>query len=112
MSQSCSLADQKCQPCKGGVPPLTPEEIQPLLKELDKSWQVIQNHHLEKAVEFPNFKDALRFVDKVGEIAEAEGHHPDIFLTWGKVKITIFTHKINGLSKSDFILAAKIDAMS
>lgn len=107
-----NLSSKKCIPCQGGVPSLTTDQIKPLQKELGSSWQVINNHHLTKEFIFDDFKQALAFTNKVGEIAEAEGHHPDIYLAWGKVKITIWTHKIDGLTESDFILGAKIDQIS
>ena len=102
------LAEKACIPCRGGVPPLTAEQIQPLHAEV-KDWSVVNGHHLDRQFSFPDFKSALDFVNEVGAIAEAEGHHPDITLAWGKVGIQIWTHKINGLTESDFILAAKID---
>ncbi len=102
------LAEKKCVPCRGGVPRLTPEEIRPLAAQIEQ-WDVVNNHHLQKRFRFPDFRSALDFVNDVGEIAEREDHHPDIELTWGKVGITIWTHKIDGLTESDFILAAKID---
>jgi 4a-hydroxytetrahydrobiopterin dehydratase len=104
------LSKKKCIPCKGGIPPLTPDEIKPLHDQLP-SWSVIDNHHLEKEFLFANFVEALEFTNKVGNLAEAEGHHPDIHLSWGKVKIKTWTHKIDGLNESDFILAAKIDLL-
>jgi len=73
------------------------------------AWKVVDEHHLVKSYVFPDFRTALQFVNKVGELAEEQGHHPDIFLAWGKVEIAIWTHKIDGLTESDFILAAKID---
>ena len=103
-----SLADQKCVPCQGNVPALKGQDIQKLLGQLE-GWTVISEHHLAKRFTFPNFKEGLDFVNRVGAIAEEEGHHPDIFLAWGKVEITIFTHKADGLTESDFVLAAKID---
>ncbi len=103
-----SLSKKECVPCKGGVPPLKGEELEKL-KEQVGGWDVIEEHHITKMFKFPNFVKALAFVNKVGDIAEDQGHHPDIFLAWGKVGITICTHKINGLTESDFILAAKID---
>ena len=106
-----SLAELKCVPCRGGVPPLTPAEIEPLLRQLS-AWEAVQGHHLRKRFTFPDFKSALGFTVRVGAIAEAEGHHPDIFLAWGKVEITVWTHKIDGLTESDFILAAKIDQVA
>ncbi|MCB9030353.1 MAG: 4a-hydroxytetrahydrobiopterin dehydratase [Deltaproteobacteria bacterium] len=102
------LCDLSCVPCKGGVPALTPEQTAPLLEKLS-GWEIEDNHHLIKNFKFPNFVTALEFVNKVGEIAEQQGHHPDIAFTWGKVQIKIFTHKIDGLVESDFVLAAKID---
>lgn len=102
------LSQKSCVPCRGGVPPLTPEEIKPLSDQLP-SWAVINNHHLRKAFSFADFREALGFVNKVGEVAEKEGHHPDINLAWGEVHLEIWTHKIGGLTESDFILAAKID---
>ena len=104
------LAEKTCVPCRGGVPPLTAEEIRPLAQQL-KEWRVVENHHLEREYQFADFKTALEFVNKVGGIAEEQGHHPDIYLAWGKVKITIWTHKISGLTESDFILAAKLDRL-
>ena len=103
------LAQKKCLPCKGGVPPLKGGALDKIQKELGNGWQVIDEHHLEKEYAFPNFRKALDFTNKVGELAEAEGHNPDIYLGLGKVKITLWTHKINGLTESDFILAAKAD---
>ncbi len=105
------LAQKKCIPCSGEVPKLSDVEIEKIKKELHPEWQVDAGHHLERTFLFPDFKAALVFTNRVGELAESEGHHPDIFLAWGKVKITIFTHKINGLTESDFILAAKIDQL-
>ena len=102
------LAEKTCVPCRGGVPPLTTEQIRPLVDQV-RSWNVVNNHHLEKEFKFLNFKTALDFVNNVGRIAEEQGHHPDIYLAWGKVGIKIWTHKIDGLTESDFILAAKID---
>lgn len=104
------LASKKCVPCKGGVPPLKGEALQALQKQVE-GWDVVEEHHLFKTFKFPDFRKALDFVNKVGEIAEQEGHHPIITLTWGKTEIKIYTHKINGLTESDFILAAKIDAL-
>jgi 4a-hydroxytetrahydrobiopterin dehydratase len=103
-----SLADKQCVPCRGSVPPLESDRIRALQDDLGGEWQVIDEHHLTKEFEFKNFVDALSFVNRVGEIAEREGHHPDIYLSWGKVRIDIWTHKIDGLTESDFILAAKI----
>ena len=103
-----SLARKECVPCKGGVPPLKGEELKQLSEQVE-GWDVIEEHHLSKTYKFPNFVKALEFVNKVGSIAEQQGHHPNIFLTWGKARIETWTHKIDGLTESDFILAAKID---
>jgi 4a-hydroxytetrahydrobiopterin dehydratase len=104
------LAQRSCVPCRGGVPPLTEEQIRPLQKQVQQ-WNVVNNHHIEREFAFPDFKSALAFVNRVGDIAEEQGHHPDIALAWGKVGVSIWTHKINGLTESDFILAAKIDRL-
>ena len=103
------LAAQQCVPCRGGIPPLVGEEITPLLDQLNGSWAVVDEHHLHKEYAFPDFAQALVFTNKVGVIAERQGHHPDIYLSWGKVTLDIWTHKINGLTESDFIFAAKAD---
>ena len=103
------LAKKTCIPCKGGVPPMKGAKLDDLLEKLKNDWKIIKEHHLEKEFTFKNFKEALNFTIKVGELAENQGHHPDIFLAWGKVKLTIWTHKIEGLTESDFIFAAKAD---
>lgn len=104
------LAEKECIPCRGGVPPLKGKEITALLEKLGGGWKVVGEHHLEKEHTFKSFREALDFTNRVGELAEAQGHHPDIYLAWGKVKLTIWTHKIDGLTESDFIFAAKADA--
>jgi 4a-hydroxytetrahydrobiopterin dehydratase len=106
-----SLADKKCVPCRGGVPPLRGEELEKLWADLP-DWTVTNEHHLQREFKFPDFKQALDFVNRVGELAEEQGHHPDILLAWGKVGITLWTHKIDGLTESDFIMAAKIDRLN
>ena len=103
------LAKMECVPCQGGVPALKGDALIDLHAGLGDGWQVVDEHHLEKAYGFHDFKEALDFTNIIGDIAESQGHHPDIELSWGKVKVTIFTHKINGLTESDFILAAKFD---
>ena len=103
------LASKQCVPCQGGVPPLKGAELERLLREVDPGWRVIGEHHLEKDYRFKNFREALDFTIRVGELAEAQGHHPDIYLSWGKVRLTVWTHKIDGLTESDFIFAAKAD---
>ena len=103
-----NLAEKTCVSCHGGVPPLTAEQIAQLLPQV-VGWTAVDNHHLVKDHRFRNFREALEFVDAVGAIADDQNHHPDIYLAWGKVKIEIWTHKINGLTESDFIFAAKVD---
>jgi 4a-hydroxytetrahydrobiopterin dehydratase len=107
--KACELKDQKCVPCAVGGEPLKGKEIEKLHKKLVKGWKVIKEHQIEKEYKFPDFVHALAFTNQVGDIAEREGHHPDIHLSWGKVKIILWTHKMDGLSVSDFILAAKCD---
>lgn len=106
----CDLASKECVPCRGGVPPLTKDERAPLLAQLT-GWTVIDGHHLNKRYDFPDFAKALAFVNRVGEVAERNGHHPDVRLSWGRVELDVYTHKIDGLTESDFILAAKCDAV-
>jgi 4a-hydroxytetrahydrobiopterin dehydratase len=102
------LAEKDCVPCRGGVPPLKSDALDELKKQLP-GWDVVNEHHLHKLFKFPDFKQALSFVNRAGAVAEQEGHHPDLLLAWGKTEVTIYTHKIDGLTESDFILAAKID---
>ena len=104
------LASRECVPCRGGVPPLRGEELTKLQAQLE-DWQVVDEHHLRKEYKFKNFKEAQAFVDQVGQLAEEQGHHPDICYGWGRAEITIWTHKIDGLTESDFVLAAKIDLL-
>jgi 4a-hydroxytetrahydrobiopterin dehydratase len=103
------LALKECIPCKGGVPPLKGQELTGLLDRLGGGWRVVAEHHLEKEYRFKDFRTALAFTNRIGELAESQGHHPDIHLSWGKVKLTIWTHKIDGLTESDFIFAARAD---
>jgi len=105
-----SLAGKHCVPCRGGVPPLKGEALRTLAGQLP-DWHVVGEHHLRKTFLFPDFKVGLEFVNRVGGVAEAEGHHPDLCLAWGRVDVSIYTHKIDGLTESDFILAAKIDRL-
>ena len=104
------LAAKTCVPCRGGVPPLKGEELKALTNQVT-GWVATDEHHIEKTFTFPDFLKALEFTNRVGELAEQQGHHPDIFLAWGKVGIKTWTHKIDGLTESDFILAAKIDRL-
>jgi 4a-hydroxytetrahydrobiopterin dehydratase len=103
------LAEKKCVPCEGGTPPLAREEAARLLAELD-GWRLVEGgKELSKEYKFPDFRQALDFVNRLGEVAESEGHHPDVYLTWGKVRVNLSTHSVGGLSANDFILAAKAD---
>ena len=104
------LASLECIPCKGGVPPLKGERLTELLSEL-QGWEVVEEHHLRKRYSHERFSGALAFVNQVGELAETQGHHPDICFGWSYSEVKIWTHKIDGLTESDFILAAKIDAL-
>ena len=104
-----SLADNTCVPCRGGVPPLEPAKVQELLGQLEQGWDLNKAGHIERMYTFKNFAEALAFVNRVGAVAEEEGHHPDLYLAWGKCKVEIWTHKINGLTESDFFMAAKAD---
>jgi len=93
------------------VPPLAGEELRRLGEQLGSGWRVVDGHHLEKELKFNNFVEALAFTNQVGDLAEAQGHHPDIYLAWGKVRLTVWTHKIDGLTESDFIFAAKVEKL-
>ncbi len=102
------LADRRCVPCQGGTPPLTPAQIAPLLAQLE-GWTVESNKKLEKSYRFKNFLQAVEFVNALTQVAEQEGHHPDLYVRWGEVRVYLWTHKIDGLTESDFFMAAKID---
>jgi 4a-hydroxytetrahydrobiopterin dehydratase len=106
-----NLAKKECKACSDASTPLKGVSLKKLRAELDDGWRVIKEHHLEKKYEFKDFRQALAFTNRVGELAEAQGHHPDIYLTWGEVRLQIWTHKIEGLTESDFILAAKVDRL-
>jgi 4a-hydroxytetrahydrobiopterin dehydratase len=108
--QMGDLASRDCVPCRGGVPPLKGDELSRLQTEI-AGWEVVNEHHLRKEFKFGDFEKTLKFVNRVGQLAEAQWHHPDICFGWGRAEITIWTHKIDGLTESDFILAAKIDAL-
>ena len=111
MGEPCDLVKRKCVPCQGGVPPLRGEELRTMAARLGGGWKIVDEHHLEKTWKFKDFKAALAFVNRVGDVAEAENHHPNICFTWGRVTVQTWTHKIDGLHENDFILAAKIDQM-
>ena len=111
-SPQMDLSAKDCVPCRGGTPPLEPHRFQEFLPELSDGWEVVDNHHLQKTLRFKNFAEALQFVNRAGALAEEQNHHPDLLLAWGKVTITVWTHKIDGLTESDFIFAAKCDRVS
>ncbi len=104
------LASKTCVPCKGGTPPLKGEELDDLWRQIP-GWEVVEEHHLRRRFRFKNFREALDFVNRVGELAEEQGHHPDVRFGWGYAEVTVYTHKIDGLTESDFILAAKISEL-
>ena len=110
-TKECPLKQRRCVPCQAGVKPLKGVSVTRLLEQLHDGWAVVDGHHLEKGFAFKDFRGALAFVNGVGELAEAQGHHPSIYLEWGHVRVTIWTHKIDGLTENDFIFAAKTDAI-
>jgi len=105
-----SLAEKHCVPCRGGTPPLQGAELAAMAAQTP-GWNVVEGHHLTRSYAFPDFRTALEFVNRIGATAEEEGHHPDLCLSWGKVDVKTWTHKIDGLTESDFVLAAKIDRL-
>lgn len=105
------LTQEKCIPCSLDTPPIKGDILYELLDTLHPQWLLVEETHIERKFKFKDFAEALAFVNKVGELAEYEGHHPDIQLSWGKVKVTLLTHKIKGLSRNDFVLASKIDQL-
>lgn len=109
LSSVDTLARKRCVPCKGGVPALQGEPLDRLHRELGSGWSLIDGHHLEKTFSFPDFQTALYFTNAVGRIAEEQDHHPDIYLSWGKVRVQIWSHKVDGLTESDFVFAAKVE---
>ncbi len=106
---SKSLADRHCKPCKGNVPPMKGQDLKAFREQLGPGWDVIGEHHLEKEFKLKDWREAIALTDRIAELADQEDHHPDVLLSYGKVKVTLWTHKIGGLSENDFILAAKID---
>ena len=112
MKKSCSLAKKSCTPCERGSSPLKEDSLEKLYKQLSAGWKIIDGHHLEKEYQFKNFKEPLAFTNKIGAMAELEGHHPDILLQYGKVNIKLWTHTVGGLTENDFILAAKCDLIA
>jgi 4a-hydroxytetrahydrobiopterin dehydratase len=106
------LADRQCIPCRGGVPPLKSGRIKELLAQLNPGWTVNSAGHLLRRYDFADFRTAMAFANRVGDVAEAEKHHPDLHVGWGRCDVEIWTHKINGLTESDFFLAAKTDRVA
>ena len=107
---SHDLAERECVACTSDDDPLKGDDLNRLYEKIDTDvWDVIDEHHLEGTYEFENFRDALEFTKEVGELAEEEWHHPDIHLSWGEVVIEMWTHKIDGLFETDFIMAARMD---
>ena len=104
------LASKSCVTCRGDVPPLKGEELGRLAAQVP-GWEVVEEHHLRRKFRFKNFREALGFVNRVGEMAEEQGHHPDIGFGWGYAEVSVWTHKIDGLTESDFVFAAKVDAL-
>ncbi len=109
-TSTSALASRHCVPCEGGVKPLDPQAIDSLQGQVP-GWEIVNGHHLRKSWKFPDFKTALAFVNRVAEVAESEGHHPDITVGWGKVEIALWTHAAGGLTENDFILAVRIDSL-
>ena len=105
------LASRQCTPCKSGASPLSARDMQPLQSQLEPGWEVVDNHHLTRSYKFKNFAEALAFVNRIGQMAEEQGHHPDLYLAWGQARVEIWTHKINGLLEADFVFAAKCDPL-
>ena len=104
------LAERQCVPCRGGVPAMKGAEVENFAAQVP-GWQVENEHHLSRNYQFSNFRETLDFVNRIGALAEEQGHHPDICFGWGKAEVSIWTHKIDGLTESDFVLAAKIDKL-
>lgn len=105
---ACELSKKTCVPCRGGVPPLKGDELLSLANELSAEWSVVNEHHLAKAFSFAEWASAMAFANAVSTIAEEQNHHPDLHVSWGRVGVEIWTHKINGLTESDFVFAAKV----
>ena len=110
-AEKMALHERRCIPCEGGVPPLSAEHIKPLISQLNDDWAAVESHHLERVWQFPDFQSALDFVNSAGAVCEEEFHHADFDFGWGRAKVTIWTDKIDGLTESDFVLAAKLDQL-
>jgi 4a-hydroxytetrahydrobiopterin dehydratase len=105
------LTKKKCEPCEGGVKPFDEKEIKTYMSYLKTPWHIVGNKGIEKLFKFQDFKGAIKFVNKVADLAEEEGHHPDILINYSRVKLSLWTHAIGGLSVNDFILASKIELL-
>ncbi len=105
------LSKKKCVPCEGGIPALNPEEIAKYKELISDDWKVVENNKLSKEFYFVSYRQTIDFINKVADLAEAEGHHPVLHIYFGRAVIELWTHAINGLSENDFILAAKIDKL-
>jgi len=106
------LARQHCAPLPAGTPPLAPPDWQALQAQIDAAWEVVDGHHLRRVYRLPDFASGLALVNSIGALAQAQDHHPDLLLAWGRVEITLWTHSVSGLSRNDFILAAHIDRLA
>ncbi|MDK1023733.1 MAG: 4a-hydroxytetrahydrobiopterin dehydratase [Gammaproteobacteria bacterium] len=106
-----NLSSKQCVPCRGGISPLKGTQLHQLCDQLDHGWEIIDAHHLTKSFKFKDFTAALACVNRIGEMADEQAHHPDIYLAWGKVRVEVWTHKIDGLTESDFIFAAKAEQL-
>jgi 4a-hydroxytetrahydrobiopterin dehydratase len=111
MKLQCDIHKSQCTACHGGVEPLRPPRAEQYLRELEPGWRIRFDRYLAREYLFNDFQEALSFVNKIGEVAEAQGHHPELHLSWGMVQVELWTHKIGGLHENDFILAAKIDGL-
>jgi 4a-hydroxytetrahydrobiopterin dehydratase len=106
-----ALAEKECAECKGQTEPLPAAELARLGREIGTEWKLVRNHQLEREYKFKDFREALTFTNRVGELAESVGHHPDIYLAWGMVKLTLWTHSVDGLTEADFVFAAKVNEL-
>lgn len=105
------LSSKVCTACRGDEDPLKSSELEDKMEDIDEGWELEGDHHIHRTFDFKDFKSALDFVNKIGELAEEQGHHPNIHLEWGEVGVKLYTHKIDGLHENDFIMAAKIDEL-
>lgn len=110
-ASTTKLSARQCTPCRGGIKPLEAQQLAPYLHQLADGWSIIEARKLEKTFKFKNFIEALDFTNRLGQLAEQQQHHPDIYLSWGQVRVQLWTHKIGGLHENDFILADGIDQL-